>query len=498
MVTATTLCNRCGNAAENGAQFCTACGNSLLTSLCAGCGNSFGDGANFCTTCGTPRASLKQGGEANVAEYLIVAIRLLTIHAHPERILEACTTCLQRHPSPSLAALASVLSMSCYARLENFSEAEASLVRAREFYALHMNLSDEQRARFVDTGLFIEDLEAAGCRELRENPWLYFILGHAYGPSRASGLRGETEYERRKTALQVWGEFFDDRVPVTTALAYLLASTGQDFLAAEQLERLILIARKYDAVSPVRVEFVWPYAMSGECYWASKQEERAVRAWRRASSVTICVAIDPNLDDWSQWAFPWIEKAKSRLAEHCVPVPVWEVSRRASQHLQQAMDYILQAEEYEARDVELEELCALIRQAGRAYTAPIKLAESELDLVENLDRFTWARSSSKDSCYWYRFESAKGFLLQKIALVHLANDKLALAIASYKQAMEFWPTLSASAVMGGLQAACGLTTDARVTYQTCVERSDELGAVESYDNREEMVRGLRIALSELG
>jgi hypothetical protein len=157
----------------------------------------------------------------------------------------------------------------------------------------------------------------------------------------------------------------------------------------------------------------------------------------------------------------------------------------------------LQAEEYESRDIEMEELCALIQRAGRSYTAPIEHAASELELVERLDPFTWAKPSRGDSCHWHRYESAKGFLFQKKALMYLASDKLALAIASYKQALDLWPTLSSCAVMGGLQAACGLVSDAKATFQMCIGRADELGAVESKEDRKQIVSEVRVALNEL-
>ncbi|HEY6764913.1 MAG TPA: hypothetical protein VI386_09080 [Candidatus Sulfotelmatobacter sp.] len=204
-----------------------------------------------------------------------------------------------------------------------------------------------------------------------------------------------------------------------------------------------------------------------------------------------------DLDDWEKFAIPWIEKAKSTLADHNIPVPLPEASLRASQHLREAIVGLLQAEQFEARGVDLEELLSLIRQAGRKYTIPLEQAKSELELVERLDPFTWAKNPVQDSSYWWRFESVKGFLLQKIALVHLSNEKLALAIASYKQANELWPTLSSVAVMGGLQAACGLIADAKSTYSTSIERADELGAAESSEDREQTLREVRQALREL-
>ena len=113
------------------------------------------------------------------------------------------------------------------------------------------------------------------------------------------------------------------------------------------------------------------------------------------------------------------------------------------------------------------------------------------------DPFTWAKCPSEDSYFWCRLEFAKGFLYQKIALVHLSNEKLALAVASYKQANDIWPSLTAYGVMGGLQAACGLTSDAKATYRTCIERTEIWGARNRQKIREEMLAEIQRALREL-
>jgi hypothetical protein len=52
-------------------------------------------------------------------------------------------------------------------------------------------------------------------------------------------------------------------------------------------------------------------------------------------------------------------------------------------------------------------------------------------------------------------------------------------------------------MIAGLQAACGLVADARMTYQMCIDRADELAADESSEDREEALREIRQALSEL-
>lgn len=92
---------------------------------------------------------------------------------------------------------------------------------------------------------------------------------------------------------------------------------------------------------------------------------------------------------------------------------------------------------------------------------------------------------------------AKSLLLQKIALLQLSNEKLPLATASYKQAMEIWPTLSITGLIGGLQAACGLNSDARATYRTCICRAEEFAAAELSQDQESMVMEIRAALRQL-
>ena len=82
---------------------------------------------------------------------------------------------------------------------------------------------------------------------------------------------------------------------------------------------------------------------------------------------------------------------------------------------------------------------------------------------------------------------SQAWALHKSAIWQMSNDRLALAIASLKEATELWQTLSFFALMGGLQSACGLTTDARQTYQTCIHRADELTAVEPSDDSEQML-----------
>src|SRR5579864_8220370 len=201
-------CVGCGTSMQAESGFCTACGRPVVLPACSSCGQPLEQGAKFCTSCGRPVSGPKPRENATEVDHLISAIRLLINHSHPERILQACDACLKGQPLPSHAALASVLSMSCYARLEKFPEAETAAIRTREFYATHLELSGDQRAKFVESGCLIDDLQPAGVLDLQQNPWLYLVLGHACGPHIPS-VGGKTEAERRKTAMETWREFFN-------------------------------------------------------------------------------------------------------------------------------------------------------------------------------------------------------------------------------------------------------------------------------------------------
>jgi hypothetical protein len=47
---------------------------------------------------------------------------------------------------------------------------------------------------------------------------------------------------------------------------------------------------------------------------------------------------------------PWIEQAKARLAEHRMVIPPPEISRQSSDHLRSAIQYQLEAEQFEAKE----------------------------------------------------------------------------------------------------------------------------------------------------
>jgi hypothetical protein len=142
----------------------------VLLSACASCGGSLQQGASFCISCGAPIGQPQPVSKTGAIAHLIVAIQMLISQSHPSRILESCSACLAAQPLPGHAALASVLSMSCYARLEKFPEAEAAAIQARKFYAAHLGLGDDKQAMFIASGHLIDDLQPIGNKDLVENP----------------------------------------------------------------------------------------------------------------------------------------------------------------------------------------------------------------------------------------------------------------------------------------------------------------------------------------
>jgi hypothetical protein len=158
---------------------------------------------------------------------------------------------------------------------------------------------------------------------------------------------------------------------------------------------------------------------------------------------------------------------------------------------------MIEAEQFTDGGQDFVELSDMIQRAGRRYTDPIQQAAANLEAVERLDPFIWAKCPTRDSYFWCRYELAKSLLLQKYALLHISKDKVALAVASYKQANALWPSVTTYGVMGGLQAACGLVSDAKATYRTCIDRAEEFGSDESSEARGETLKEIEQALRAL-
>lgn len=387
--------------------------------------------------------------------------------------------------------------MSCSAQLGHFAEAEQALLQSRKFYAEHLGLPAEYQPGYIASGYLPDEFQSLADNDIQENPWLYYILGNGYRPSLPKDYIGNTENEKRENAIRIWSGFFSDLSDIRGVLAHLLFENRQYSEGATLLESLLLIARKYERTSPVRVELAWTRTIVGECYFASGQTEKASSAWKSVRSLDLCISIDPEIDSWSRLAVPWIERAKSRLSENSIAVPSQEDSLRSSECLKQAVRFMIEAEQITAGGSDFDEYSSMIQRAGSRYTEPLRLATANIEAVEKLDPFAWAKCPTRDSSFWCRYELAKSLLLEKYALWHVSNDKLVLAIASYRQATSLWPSMTTYGVMGGLQAACGLIPDAKATYHTCIDRAEEFGYDESSEARAESLREVQQALNGL-
>jgi len=485
-------CRSCGAAVSQGSRFCEHCGTRLTVDLvCVHCGAVLEADARFCGRCGAK--CLRPSENNTAAELLLAATGLSLQQAFPQMILDACQFCFQKSPSADQAAVAAVLAMHANARLGRFSEARQYVIKARQFYAAHLKLTPEQKEKYVAEPYLIDDLRSAGDRDLEDNPWLWPILGHAESPLLPDSYNGETEAARQKQALQSWVEFVANRrTGFIGILGFSSFATGQFSSAARHLEKLLLIGRRYEHLEPCRQELVWPRVLVGDCYREAGAIDKAKRIWRRAASIRVCFATEH--DDFTRCVLPWIEKAESRLLDLGETLPASEVTLRAAEHLRQAMSHLLAAEQFETKG---EDLTDRVRRAGSRYSELLQRALTELRQVESLDMFAWTKAPIGDSERWCRYEWARAVALQKSAIWQMSNDRLALAVASLKEANELWPTLSFFAVMGGLQSACGLTADARQTYQACIDRVDELTAVESSEDSDQTLKEVHEALKSL-
>lgn len=459
--------------------------------ICMHCGTAVEPDARFCSRCG---AKCFRPSEDNTAEELLLAATGLSLQqAAPQMILEACESCFRKNPSADQAAIAAVLAIHANAKLGRFADAKEHVIKSRQFYAAHLKLTTEQQERYVTEPYLIDDLRPAGDRDLEENPWLWPILGHAESPLLPDSYNGETEAARQRQALEAWTEFIANRREgFVGILGFLSFATAQYSSAARHLDKLLLIKRPYEQLDPCRPELLWPRVIIGDCYRENGDVDKAKRMWHRAASFRICFAAEH--DDFAECVLPWIKKAESRLLGDGETLPAQERTGRAADHLRQAVSYLLAAEQFETKG---EDLTDRVRRAGSRYSELLQGALSELRQAELLDMFAWTKAPIGNSERWCRYEWVKAVALQKSAIWQWSNDRLALAVASLKEANELWPSLSFFAVMGGLQAACGLMADARQTYQTCIDRADELAAVESSEESEQTLREVHEALKSL-
>lgn len=152
----------------------------------------------------------------------------------------------------------------------------------------------------------------------------------------------------------------------------------------------------------------------------------------------------------------------------------------------------------EAGAADLVEIASAVERVGRRYLEPLSRAAALIDSAEQLDPAVWADCETSDSSFWCPLDLVKSMFRLKHAIVYISQEKLALAVARYKDANSLWPTISTYGVMGGLQVACGLNTDARATYSTCIQYAEEIGATESSESREGTLNEIRQALDQLG
>jgi len=386
--------------------------------------------------------------------------------------------------------------MSAQARLQHFDTALAHIKRARALFANHLNLVGEQLVKFAESGSFVDDLRDVGDQCIQESPWLYFVLGGIYGPYVPKSVVDGSGNDTLRKEARDWADFFSRyREEKKLALSYLYMADGCPTAAVRHLEKSILIARKYETYWPTRIEVVWPQVLLGDCYWASGQQEKAVVQWRRASSIEMCVV--PDLDEGDRLGIPWIGKARTKLAEYHIPVPNPEASQEASRRLRRAINLATEAEGYEDRSGSTHDLAASVIRGGSRYVELLNMVANELDAVTGLDPFAWARQSDEKKTSWIRRENLKDVLMQKMAMVHLVNDRTLIAISCYKQALEAWPTLFVYFMMGKLQADCGLRSDAIATFRLAISHAEEVSASESSEESSLILEELRRAIQEL-
>lgn len=470
----------------------------MPSTRCNNCDYPLKEGVNFCTNCGSPVKSSTSKGRPSGLDHLIDAIRSTVNRADPQNILLGCIESLNTSRDPVHAGIASVLSMASNAKLGRFAEARDALLQARHFYASHLGLTEEQHACYVKTGYLPDEIRQLEGKDIEDSPWLYDVLGTGIHPSLPEDYRGETEEEKRRNAMQVWSNYLDNQRPLKGVLARLLFENCSYTEAVSWLERVILISRRYWGTTPVRPEVVWPCVTLGECFLALGNADKANRAWQGVRAMEICCAAKDSVDDWGRLALPWIDKAKSKLLEHGFPIPSPGMSLDASKHLRLAWDAMLEAEQFEAGATDLIEIASAVERAGRRYLEPLSRAAALIESVEQLDSAVWADCRTSDSSFWCTLDLAKSMLRLKHAIVYLSQEKLALAVAQYKDANSLWPTIPTYGVMGGLQAACGLNADARATYSKCIQYADEIGATDSSESREETLNEIRQALYQLG
>ncbi len=481
-------CASCALPLGSNHRFCTNCGTPVAERCCDQCNQPVQNGSRLCTSCSTRTESCQ--GDDSLAP-LALSLQLSLQVGDPSVILAQATAFLAKPLNPEYGALACLVAMTAEAQLSHPKQARGYARQAREFYAEHLGLNPSQKVRYTASGLLIDDLREVGSEAFREEPWIYFLLGHSCGPHipEDDSISIETCEE--------WREFLSERAEETLrALAQVLFAQGEYMEAAERLQDVILLARRYEMISPLRVEVVWPRFLLGECHRAAGRNDRAIDLWRSACSIEHCIEGSPN--DTDNAGLRWSTRAKERLAERQASYATQSASRSASRYIVQAVRYLTQAESYEARDDSIDVLLDSVRKAGDHYSALLARASEEITMMDRYDPFAFGKAPIGDSTSWFRLESAKEQLLQKNALVYLSKEQTAAAVVCYKQSTELWPTVSGYSTLAALQLACGLRSDAKASCEMLIHRAMYIGSTEASEDHQEKLSDAYHLIRELG
>jgi len=116
--------------------------------------------------CGGSVSPAAGASEQTALASAIAALELALHRGDPRRVLQASLDALARSPNSEESVVASVTALTAYAQLGDFEQARSSLLGARAAYAMHLNLTGEQQAKFLEHGLLMDDLREANPDDL--------------------------------------------------------------------------------------------------------------------------------------------------------------------------------------------------------------------------------------------------------------------------------------------------------------------------------------------
>ena len=467
------------------------------TRSCPHCSLTVGSSDRFCTHCGARLVvSIESPRKDEALYHLASSIGLALQRGDPTKVISLVKAALVGTLEPGYAAIAYLVAMSAEAQLNHPGDALRSAVRARESYSELLGLAPSQKEAYVTSGLFIDDLLETGRRAVRDNPWLWYLLGHYCGPKLPAASKAGESLNLQEYC-KGWAEFLvDHREATLRALAQVLLAASCPSEAAGNLSNLILMARRYEYSYPPRIEVIWPRVVLGECYSTLGQLDKAVGLWRSASLAGVCFEGDP--DDLENAGIPWIERANDNLSRHKCSCPDPSVSMQASHHLVCAVEHLLEAEKWEDRDAAIDQQLDAIRSAESQYSAVLAMASEEIKRLEQLDQFVWAKVFTGEGTSWFRLETLKALLLQKKGLAFLSKERTAAAMACYKESCLLWPTLDGYLTLGGVQFVCGLRLDAKISYETLLRHAEYICSTDQPEDIPQCLIDARSMLRELG